>query len=204
MKVNKDKIVLGLTGAFGSGKSTVAKMFGDLGARVVDADKLAHEALVESSPVYKEAARIFKETKVKGRGLDRKKVAAIVFRDAGRRQKLEAIVHPFVFQRMLQEIAGSAAPVTVLEIPLLFETGFDQYCHKTVVVKAEEEAANRRLAKQGFSAGEIEARRKAQMPLEEKIERADIVIDNSGTLEETRREVENCWKTIRPALKGEK
>ncbi len=178
-------------------------MFEDLGARTIDADRLAHEALTKSSPVYPKIAKLFKEAGT-AEGLDRKKIAEIVFENPSRRKALEAIVHPYVFQRMLAEAADSSQQVMVLEVPLLFETGFDTYCRETIVVKANDQAVNERLKKQGFSPEQIEARRRAQMALEEKVKKADVLIENSGNLETTRRQVETYWKKIHAVLKGEK
>ena len=199
--MKRHTVVLGLTGGFGSGKTSVARMFQDLGAHAVDADKLAHEALRPGSSVYPKVARLFKGARSRHGKLDRKKIAAIVFKNPKQRRKLEALVHPYVFGRMVSEIAQARGPVMVLEIPLLFETGFDAYCHQTVVVAAGRRVTQRRLAKLGFSRAEIEARYKAQMPLKEKRKRAGFVILNSGSLEKTRQQVKKVWGQIRPSLK---
>ncbi len=200
------KVIVGLTGVFGSGKSTVANLFEELGAEIVNTDRLAHEALFEGSSVYEQAAAKFQEAKQAGTlGLDRKKLAAIIFKDAARRKELEKIVHPYVRNRAMEEIADAKAAVVVLEVPLLFEAGFDGFCDVTVAVTAEEKVTEERLIEKGFSRAEIDARRKAQFSQEEKAKRADKVINNSGTLKETRREVEKIWKNLSPRFdKGEK
>ena len=197
------KTVIGLTGGFGTGKSTVAHLFEELGASIVDADRLAHEALMKGSPVYDQIAELFKAKDFSNAlGFDRKKIARAVFAKPALRKKLEAIIHPYVFNRMVQETAQAESPVVVLEIPLLFETGFDLYCHKTLVVSAPEEKIIKRLAEKDFSASEVRARLKAQMPLTEKIKKADLLVDNSQNIQQTKREVEKIWKKFRPVSKG--
>ena len=205
-KLNPDgsgKTIVGLTGNFGTGKTTVAHFFEELGACVVDADKLSHEALMKGSPVYENIAALFKDARLpNGSGLDRKKIAELVFQNPERRKRLEAIVHPYVFERIAEEVTEAEEEVVIVEIPLLFETGFEPFCHKTLVVKAKDEMILKRLKEKGFSKEEISARQKAQMPQEEKLKRADLIIDNSGTFQETRREVEKIWKKIHPVSKG--
>ena len=199
---NLGKTIIGLTGGFGSGKSTVAHFFEELGAYVVDADKLAHEALMPGSSVYEKIRQEFKDAVIGQEGIDLKKLAGIVFRDPERKKKLEAIIHPYVFNRILEEINDSEDAAVVVEVPLLFETGYNQFCQHVVVVSAPEPLTTQRLLEKGFSEEEIVARRKAQMPLEEKQSRADIVINNSGTFQQTRRVVEEIWKRFHPASKG--
>src|SRR3990167_8668852 len=146
------KVVIGLTGGFGSGKSTVAHLFEELGAFTIDADKLAHEALRKDSPVFPQVAALFKDAVKKStQEIDRKKIAEIVFKDTAKRKRLEAIIHPYVFSRIVEEAADSLPTVVVIEVPLLFETGFDQFCHLTVVVKAPDAAVNQRLKNKGFT-----------------------------------------------------
>ena len=200
---NSGKTVIGLTGSFGSGKSTVAHFFEELGACVVEADKLAHEALLAGSPLYEEIRKLFKEAEQKeGEGLDLKKMADIIFHDSQRRKKLEALVHPYVFDRIMEEIRETGESIIVIEVPLLFETGYDKFCDQVIVVKSDEALATKRLREKGFSEEEIIARQNAQMPLAEKIKRADILINNSGTFQQTRREVEEIWKKLHLTSKG--
>lgn len=198
------KTIVGLTGGFGSGKSTVAHFFEELGAFVVDSDMLAHEALMKGSPAYDKILSLFKGKDIAGSkgDLDRKKIADLVFKDPSGRKKLEEIIHPYVFERIAEEVGDAEEDIAVVEIPLLFETGFEMFCHHTVAVKAAEAVTTRRLQEKGFTAAEIAARRKAQIPLEEKLKQADIIIDNSGTFQETRREVEKVWKKLHPVSKG--
>ncbi|MBI3316433.1 MAG: dephospho-CoA kinase [Candidatus Omnitrophica bacterium] len=193
---NPSRTIIGLTGSFGSGKSTVAGLFQELGAAIVDADKITHELFEPGHPEFKKIAALFKGKQVLSQTLDRKKIAEIVFRDAALRKKLEAIVHPYVFSRMVEEITDAEEPVVVLEIPLLFETGFHQYCKYTVVVAVSEAQAARRLKERGFSAQEVKKRWAAQLPLSEKMKLADFIVDNSGEFKKTKDEVKKIWKKI--------
>ena len=194
---------MGLTGVFGSGKSTVGHMFEELGACVIYADHLAHEALLEGSPVYGQITKIFPEAVDSG-GLDRKKIARVVFCDSTKRKALESILHPFVYQRMAEEASLAEEKVIVFEVPLLFESNVKVFWDWSVTVSAPEKARRSRLLEKGFSKEEIDARFAAQFSQEEKEKRSDFIINNSGTLDQTRREVEKVWKRLRPVLKGEK
>ncbi|MBU3758369.1 MAG: dephospho-CoA kinase [Candidatus Omnitrophica bacterium] len=202
LKTKAGRTLVGLTGTFGSGKSTAARFFEPLGAEVLDADRIAHEALLEGSAVYPALTKRFPEALGTG-GMDRVKLAACVFSDGEARKELESIIHPYVFQRLAAEIAEADARVIVLEIPLLFETGFDRSCDVCVVVQAPQDIIEKRLAERGFGPEEIRRRQKAQMSPEEKLKRAAYVIDNSGDLEGVRKQVEKIWKTLNNASKGD-
>jgi dephospho-CoA kinase len=192
------KIIIGLTGTFGSGKSTAANLFAELGALTVDADKIAHEALLEGSPVYGELLRLLPGAESSD-GLNRKKIAEIVFKDAAKRKALEAIVHPYVMDRISEEIAEAEEQTVVLEVPLLFESGLDRICNKTVTVDAPAGEILERLREKGYTEEQILDRQAAQWPAEEKKKRADFVINNAGSLTQTKREVEKIWKDLHTA-----
>ena len=199
----KKHIVVGLTGGFGTGKSTAAGMFQELGAWIIDADRIAHEALRKESPVYGEISKLFPEAVTSG-DLDRKKIAAVVFNQPEKKKKIELLVHPYVFERMEQEISEAEETVVVLDVPLLFETGLDQRCDLVCVVDAPETAVRERLKERGFTEKEIDARKKAQMPLEEKKKKANFIINNSQDLEQTKQDVEKIWKGLHLVSKGDK
>jgi len=189
--------IVGVTGVFGSGKTSVAKIFSKFGACVLDADRVAHEALEKTSPVYKKITALFKEVELSKSGrLDRKKIAQIIFRDSAKRKKLESIVHPYVLKRLLGNAKASRKNIVILEVPLLFEASFDRYCDKVVTVGASKEAIYKRLQEKGYSRVEVEARNKVQWPLKEKKKKSDFVVDNSGTFENTRRQAETIWKNL--------
>lgn len=190
--------VVGLTGNFGTGKSTVARFFKELGAQVLDSDRLAHEVFRKKNPLYPGLRSLFPQ--LKGR-LNRTVVSRVVFRNPRKRRALESLIHPYVFRRIGEEIRRRRARVVVLEIPLLFESGFDRECDCTVVVKAPLPKAFQRLREKGFRKEEVESRWRAQMPLEKKIKRSDHLVDNSQGLGETRRQVVRIWRKIERSLR---
>ncbi|MBI2166626.1 MAG: dephospho-CoA kinase [Candidatus Omnitrophica bacterium] len=187
-------MIVGLTGNFGMGKSTVARCFKEKGAFILDSDRIAHEAFKKSHPVYPEIRRLF--GRMEG-ALDRKKIAAVVFRDSKKRRALESVIHPYVFGRIEEEAAKSRRPVVIVEVPLLFESGFDRRCDRKIVVECDREKVFERLGRKGVRPAEIERRWKAQGPVPEKIGRADYLIDNSKSLAATRRQVSRIWKEFK-------
>jgi len=185
--------VLGLTGSFGSGKSVVARMFAALGAVIIDADEIAKEVVKPGTPAFQEIVQAFGREVVDEQGaLDRKRLAAMVFQDAAKREMLNRIVHPRVRKRELELLSQyKDNPLVVLSVPLLFENNMEHLVDKVVVVVVNEAERMRRLTEQqdGLTPDEIQRRLQAQMPQEEKRKRANSVIDNSGNLEETQAQV---------------
>lgn len=199
--------VIGLTGGIASGKSTVAAMLRDLGAFVVDADKLAHEAMAPGSPALERIAAVFgPSVMTDDGGLNRRKLADIVFRDKQALSVLNSIVHPVVIARteeILKELRDRACAkgewtVCVLDAPLLFEAGADRLADETWVVYVDRHLQIQRLiARENYTVQEAILRIDSQMPLEEKKLRATAVIDNSGDLEDTKRRVLELWQDVR-------
>lgn len=198
--------VIGLTGSFASGKTSVAKMFKDLGAKVLDADKIVHTLLADDKPCRRLIARQFGSEIIKKGGVDRKQLAGIVFKNQKHLKKLEAILHPRVRTYIKDEIGRlrkrNARAVIVLEVPLLFEAGFDRLCDTTVVVTARKALQIKRAqARTGLSAKEINQRIKSQMALKEKALLADYIIDNSKNTKKTKRQVMQLWQELFPKTK---
>ena len=201
-------IVVGLSGGIGSGKSTVSKMLEKLGATLIDADAIVHEVQSPGTPVLQEIAAEFGPGVIDDRGaLDREALAEIVFRDAEARAKLGRIVHPPVIAEMVRRLdvaKGSGSALVVLDIPLLFEgaktgTGAASVLHfdATVAVWATEELQiERQIERNGYDREEARRRVKAQLPLDEKREMADYTIDNTGTLEDTERQVRELVENL--------
>jgi dephospho-CoA kinase len=193
-------MLIGLTGTFGSGKSTVAGMLEDLGAATVDADAIAREVVAPGSEALEEIRRHFGDEILLPNGnLDRRKVAAIVFASAEKREVLNAIIHSRVIQEMDRRIEGiqQAAPkrVIVLNVPLLFEAGLLHKVDKAVVVTISSQERIRRIGlRDGLTESEVTQRLRAQWTQEEKVARASAVIDNSGSLEATRSQVRRLYK----------
>jgi len=190
-------LTIGLTGGIASGKSTVAAMFRDLHIPVIDADEIAHRVTAINGEAYKPIIETFGRDILDANGaIDRRKLGAIVFDDEQKRKQLNAIVHPLVRKHMLQQkeqYAKQGKKVVVLDIPLLFESKLEHLVDRILVVYVDEQTQLHRLCERnGFSAEEAWARIKAQMPLEEKRKKADAVIDNNGTIEETKRQLHTC------------
>ena len=195
-------IIVGLTGGLGTGKSTVTNLFRELGAYVVDWDELARRATRPRSKAWKEITEHF------GTGIldddltiNRQKLARIVFSDKRKLAELNLIVHPEVFkedERITDEIASRDPDALIIkDIPLLFEVGRHMSVDKIIVVSASKRTQLRRLREKGIAREEARSRMKSQLPLEEKTKSADFVIDNDGSLEETRRQVENLYSLLR-------
>lgn len=193
-----DVTVIGLTGNIGTGKSTVRQMLADLGAVVIDADQLAHEVIAPGTPGWQRVVDAFGPEIVAADGtIDRARLAAIVFSDPAALARLEAIIHPLVIQETDRRIRAIGHGVVVIEAIKLIESGMHRDCDALWVVIARPEQQVERLMRQrGMSAAEVRRRMAAQPPQSEKAALADVVIDNSGTLEETRAQVEAAWKGL--------
>ena len=194
--------VVGITGNIGAGKTTVARMFERLGARLIDADQVAREIVRPGSPAWEEIVEEFGDDVLHCDGvIDRKRLAAVVFRDEEKRKKLMNITHPRIIERirqMLERMRSEGVEVAVVEAALIVEgSGLKDMLDALVVVTAEEETQVERLVKQrGLTREEAVLRLKAQMPAEEKARQATYVIDNSGTLEDTERRVRAVWEKL--------
>jgi dephospho-CoA kinase len=190
--------IIGLTGGIGSGKSTVSEMLRELGATVVDADEGARVVVEPGQPALAEIRERFGDVVFAADGrLDRENLADVVFKDERARQDLNAITHPRVRAWMaerMQEAAAAGAPAVVLDIPLLFESGLTAGLDEIVVVWAPVEEQFKRAVGRGVRGEDARARIKAQMPIDEKRDKATVVIDNSGSKEKTRGQVEKFWR----------
>jgi dephospho-CoA kinase len=186
---------LGITGGIASGKSAVASILRELGFHVLDADSLAHQLSEPGQSAYQEIVREFGPEVVGPDGrIDRSKLAAIVFADRGKLDGLNAIVHPRVRDatfRQFDEWQRSESPVAVfVEAALLVEAGFHKNLDGLVVTWSEPEQQLQRLLARGLSETEARRRIAAQIPVEEKLRHATEKIDCSGSMEDTRQQVE--------------
>jgi dephospho-CoA kinase len=199
-------LLVGLTGGIGSGKSTVARMLAARGAVVLDADAFARDAVAAGTPGFRAVVERFGANVVGPQGeLDRAALASIVFADDEARRDLEAIVHPEVRRRLLRAIEAhaDADDILVIDSPLLVEAGQGESVQLLVVVTAPEEAQLDRLAAgRGMSERDVRARMAAQMPLEEKAAKADVVLDNGGDLLDLERQVERLWRDLEARVRA--
>lgn len=190
------RIIIGLTGNIGTGKSTVAGMLAELGAEVIDADKVAHEVMRAGAPAHTALVETFgPEVLAPGGEIDRKRLGALVFADPTALARLEAIVHPATIEAIHRRINDSSADVVVVEAIKLIESGMaDAYDSVWVTTCRRKQQIQRIVDERGLSQAEAEQRIRAQPPPEEKIARADVVIDNSGPLSQTQEQVQAAWE----------
>lgn len=187
---------VGVTGGIGSGKSEFARLLGDLGAHVIDADQLARDALADGSPAVAQVAEAFPSC-VAGGHVDRAALASAVFGDAAALRRLEGIVHPEVAR--LAAHARSSVPagaVVVYDVPLLTEKGMAGQFDAVVVVTAPMETRLARLAARGVSRGDALARIESQATDAERAAIADVLVDNSGSLEDLRQQARRVMASL--------
>jgi dephospho-CoA kinase len=194
--------VIGLTGGIACGKSTVARIFRDLGAPVIDADQVAREVVAPGQPALEEIVKTFgREVLLADGQLDRKKLGEIVFSDAEKRRQLNAITHPRIGQAVQARLAAlreTGVEAAIYEAALIVENKLHQGMDGLVVVAVDEQTQIERTMKRDeLTREQALARVRAQAPLSDKVAVADWVIDTSGIIPETRKKVERVWEEIR-------
>jgi dephospho-CoA kinase len=194
--------VIGLTGGIATGKSTVGELLHARGATLYSADEVAREITRAGSPALKEIVRTFGAEVLRADGeLDRKRLGAIVFSDAVARRRLEAFTHPRILAELRDRIAKSEAlnpgSLIVVEAPLLFEAGMDDWFDAVLTVVSRHDIALQRLKKsRGLSDAEAAARIASQLPLEEKAARSDFVVRNDGSLDDLAASVDRLLPSL--------
>ncbi len=195
--------VVGLLGGVASGKSTISRLLAEAGAGVLDADRAGHEAL--RLPEIEQVARSRWGESVFGADgrLDRSRLAQIVFAPPPdglqERQFLEQLTHPEIGQiirRQADALAERSCAVAVLDAPLLLEAGWDRLCSTLVYVDVPRDLRLARALRRGWTSAEFEAREQAQLPVETKRARADLILENAGDMEETRKRVTRLWRSL--------
>jgi len=200
--------IIGLTGGIASGKSLVARVFKDLGATVIDADRIVHELLEPDQGAWSEVIQYFgQDIQRPDKTIDRRKLGAIVFNDAEKRSWLNACLHPRVFAVYTAQVAHlrMRTPDAMLffDAALLIESGYYRNVDRVIVVYAElEQQVERLMDRDRFTREEALVRITSQMPLSEKRAFADHVIDNSGTREETGRQSRELFGRLAREAKG--
>ena len=191
--------LIGLTGGVGSGKSTVSGFLRELGARVIDADEAARAVVEPGTPGFEAVAAEFGPEVVRDGGLDRQRLAEIVFHDKKALERLNAIVHPLVREWIaarLAEAADEGVDIVVQDVPLLFENGYEPMFKSTILVYVPEALQVERLVGRGMPEADARARIANQLPIDSKRPRATNVIDNSSSREQTRAQTEKVWTEI--------
>jgi dephospho-CoA kinase len=191
---------IAITGSPGSGKTTVAKIFKNLGAEVINADAICHSLFVPCQGAYHEILNYFGQGCLTPNGsLNKNFLRKKLIFSSKDRKTLENILHPRVYAKMVEhfrEVKGETE-IIIVEIPLLFEVGWEEEFDKVIVVHADKKRCINRLQKRGFSKEEIEKIFALQWPIEEKIKRADFIINNNYDLNTTNREIKKIWEKLR-------
>lgn len=194
--------LIGLTGGIATGKSTVAAMLDELGAKIIDADELAREIVEPSQEAWQDIVADFgAEILQQDKTINREKLRKIVFKDETARKRLESITHSRIRTRAqlrIQKLAAEGVEIIVYEAPLLFENQVHLWLRPVILVTCEPATQKQRLRKRDrLGEEEIQQYLNAQMPLEEKRKLADFIIENDGDLEELRKNVIEVWEKIR-------
>jgi dephospho-CoA kinase len=190
--------VVALTGNYGMGKSAVLSLFEKLGAVVLDSDRMVQVLLNDPKVIHTIKALFGKTVFAENGSLSREKLAEIIFRDDALRHSLEDILHPLLFDRIDTLLAADKRKgmIAIVEVPLLFERGYENRFHRTITVFTDEETALQRLEVKGVDRGKATLRLNAQLPIHEKKKRSDYMIDNRGTPEETEAQVETLYQKL--------
>lgn len=193
-------IVIGLTGGIGTGKSEVARIFQELGAVIINADQLGHQAYTPHSETWQEVVKTFGEGVLQPSGeIDRKALGGIVFSDPSQLEKLNQIMHPRMarmVEQQIQELRSTGCEVVVVEAAVLFEAGWDVLVEEVWTTDAPEEQVVARLqSRNGLSEEEAKKRIGAQMSAQERNSRSQVVVTNGGSLEDLEQTVKEIWKT---------
>jgi len=208
LRGNDNRILLGVTGGIASGKSTVARMLEELGAPIIDFDLLSRVVVEPEKPAWQEIVSYFGEqVLLPDKTLDRKKLSETVFRDPEKRKKLEGFTHPRIHQEFVRLVKEYTArdPEVIIQavIPLLIEAGLQYLFHKLLLVYIPQEMQIQRLMERDKTSREAaQSILGAQLPIDEKRAYADYIIDNSGSLEETQKQVKEVWQKLKEYQKS--
>jgi dephospho-CoA kinase len=196
-------LIVGLTGGVASGKTAVSEVLREEGASIIDADQIARELVEPQRPAWKELVKTFGKEILLGNGsIDRKKLAERVFADPKQRKRLDRILHPLITEeidRRTREI-GQKNPeaIVVIDAPLLIEVGYHRRADKLIVViSSRTEQIERLKVRDGITSDEALRRISSQMPVEEKVKLADFVIQNEGSLAETREKAKEVFRELK-------
>ncbi len=203
-RVNK-RVVIGVTGIFGSGKSTVSRILRAFGLKVIDADKIAHGYLLPKTKTYKAIVGFFgKGILSPGRKINRKRLGSLVFGNRKLLDKLNSIIHPNVIRDIKLKLKKTKNGIVVLDAPLLLEAGLKKLVDNLVVVIIDRDELLRRMIRRTYlKKAEIVSRIRSQIPLCRKTRAADFIIDNSGSFKDTKKQVKIILKKIQGGSCGE-
>jgi dephospho-CoA kinase len=190
------RIVIGILGGIGSGKSTVARYFKSLGAKVIDADDIAHRLLLRRE-IKRNLERSFGERILSGGKVDRKALAELCFSDGRQRKRLENILHPLIKEKISKEVKRLKNGLIIIDAPLLVEKGSADLCQKFIFVEVSKKLRRKRLTNvRGWNLGELQRREAHQLSLAKKKKLADYIIDNRGSLSSTFAQVKRVYNRL--------
>ena len=194
--------VIGLTGGIGSGKSTVSRFLADLGAVIIDADKIGHEVYLPGTNTWRELVKTFGNRILTANNtIDREKLGTIVFGNEEELKRLNAIIHPQIteiIKKQIDDYRRKGTAVIVLDAPVLFEANANNLVEEVwVVVSNEDNVIKRAAARTGLPEKQIHSRIRSQLSNEERVKRAQVVIHNDGTVEDLRKKVQGLWEQLK-------
>ncbi|MCK5450956.1 MAG: dephospho-CoA kinase [Candidatus Omnitrophica bacterium] len=191
------RIVIGVTGGLASGKTVVANLFKELGAAKIDADEIAHDLLANDENVRTGIVDLFGESILGSKGVDRRKLASVVFFDKQKLRALCGVLHPKILKRIKSEADEVEESIVVVDAPLLFETHLEEYVDVSIIVNATREIQIERAMARGIPEKEASNIIENQMPFLEKERLADYVIDNKSDRVTIRKGVEEIWRKLK-------
>ena len=199
-------LIIGLAGGVGSGKSFVAQCFQELGAAILDADRVGHDVL-ELVDVQEKLIGFWKQRIITDGAIDRKKLGQIVFgpdADPAELEKLEQVTHPIIREKIEAQLnqlrSAQHSPAVVLDAPVMFRAGWHELCDKVVFIETSLKQRQQRTANRGWQAAEVQRREARQMPLDQKRELATDIIDNTGTQTQTLAQIKQLWICWQPEM----
>jgi dephospho-CoA kinase len=203
LRGSDNRLLLGVTGSIATGKTTVAGMLEELGARTIDFDLLSRVVVQPDKPAWHDIVAFFGEQVLAAdRSLDRTKLREIVFQDLEKKKKLESFQHPRIFEEFVKQVEKYAGedPNVIIQavVPLLIEVNMQSFFHNILMVYASEEEQKKRLMKRDGSSEDVAMNMiRSQLSVDEKKGYCDLMVDNSGSLEETRKQVQALWKKLK-------
>ena len=191
-------MLIGLTGGIATGKSTAAEILNEQGADVIGADDISHEIMQKGKEGWNRVVNFFGKDILDSEGnIDRKRLGEIVFANPKKRKRLEQLTHPLIIEELCKKIRNCSGDIIVVEVPLLYEIGFDDFVDQVWVIYAERQVQIERLCKRDeLSQEEAEMRIDSQLPLSKKCKIADEVIENNGSVEKLEKNIIKLWKVI--------
>ncbi|MFH1860912.1 MAG: dephospho-CoA kinase [bacterium] len=191
-------MIIGLTGSIGTGKTTAANIFKELGAVIIDADKIAREIVEPQMPAWQQIIDAFGDKALNPDStINRHYLGELIFNDRLSRERLNQITHPLIREEIDKQIQEQNGKIIIIDAPLLIEAGVEKIVDKIIVVVTSRDTQIKRLKMRNLLSDlQIEARLNSQLSLEDKIEKADYIVDNDGSIFDTTRQIRKIWEEL--------